>query len=231
MSVALLGGVYSRVRTLLNDDAATNWPDFVLHKKAILAFEELETELILAGIPIINSISTIMTVPAMTIDDINLDLSTVPGYPTDMILPIWVKERQVNQMQQDFVDMVECDFIPQIDLNITLGYWAWMQNTIMLRGALNSVQVQLRYQRLLPVPDINTDSIVVPLGQLFLSYKIAAMASDSVGDAARKADFNGVASMNLDRIIRMNIKQLQDTPAKRRPYHRGQGRNRVLRDI
>src|SRR5882724_10340159 len=107
MSVALLGDVYSRARMLLNDEEKANWPDFKLVTKAVLAFEELEAELILAGIPIIHAISTIITVPPISIDDNNLDLSTVSGYPTDLIIPIWLKERQIGQMNQDFVDMVE----------------------------------------------------------------------------------------------------------------------------
>src|SRR5258708_4690189 len=120
MSVAFLSDAYKRARTLLNDDDANNWPDHRLYTKAVLAFEELEAELIIAGIPIINSVSVILTVPAVTIDDNNLDLSTVTGYPTDMILPIWMKERQVGQQNRDFIDMVEVDFIPNIDLDIYL---------------------------------------------------------------------------------------------------------------
>lgn len=231
MSVPILGSVYKRVRGLLNDDEATNWPDYKLHNKAVLAFEELEAELLLAGIPIINSVSIIMTVPAMPYDDINLDLSTVNGYPTDMIMPIWLKERQLGEQNRDFIDMTEVDFIPNVDLDTYLHFWCWIQNTIMLRGAYNPIQVQLRYQRFLAVPNVNTDSIIVPLGQLFLAYRIAALAADSMGDRTKRVDLSQIADRNLDKVIRMNIKQLQDTPAKRRPYHRGQGRDRILRDF
>jgi hypothetical protein len=231
MSVRLLSDVFKQARTLLNDDEATNWPDYRLKTKAILAFEELEAELIVAGIPIIQSVSAIITVPAMIVDDSNLDLSTIPGYPTDMILPIWVKERQVAQRNQDFVDMVEVDFIPNIDLDIYLHYWCWQKNTIFLRGCLNSTQVEIRYQRYLSIPEVNTDSIIVPLGQLFIANRVAALAYQSLGNRQMWLDLSAVANVNLSRILDMNIKELQDTPAKRRPYHRGYGRNRVLRDF
>ena len=49
-----------------------------------------------------------------------------------MILPIWMKERQLGQWNQDFVDMVEVDFLPNIDLDVYLHYWCWYQNTILL---------------------------------------------------------------------------------------------------
>src|ERR1039458_2830789 len=130
MSVRFLSDVFKQARTLLNDDDATNWPDYRLHSKAIVAFEELEAELIVAGIPIIHSISAIINVPPVvppvtfppiSQDNSNLDLSTIPGWPTDMIFPIWVKERQVGQFNQDFVDMTEVDFIPNIDLDTSPG--------------------------------------------------------------------------------------------------------------
>jgi hypothetical protein len=234
MSVALFGDVLGRARTLLNDDDATNWPDTKLIPKAVQAFEELEADLILAGIPIINGQTIVLNVPAYLIfenNNVPFDLSTVPNYPTDMILPIWMKERQLGDQYRDFVDMVEVDFIPITDVDIYLRYWCWYQNTITLLGAFNPVQVMLRYQRFLPVPGVNTDSIVVPLGQLFLAYRIAALAADSLGDRQRRIDLTDQADKNLDRIIRMNIKQQQNLPTKRRPYHRGYGRNRVLRDF
>lgn len=231
MSIPQLSNVTDQVRALLNDEEATNWTDAKLRTKVIMSYEELESELLLAGIPIIQSASTIMNVPIMNTDDDNFDLSTVTGYPTDMILPIWLKERQLGQMNRDFVDVIECDFIPNVDITFTLSYWAWIDGTILVRGCTNPTQVQLRYQRLLTIPQLNTDSIIVPLGQMFLAYRVASFCAESLGDATRADRWLNTAKMNLDRIMRMNIKQLQDTPAKRRPYHRGPGRNRVLRDF
>ena len=229
--IRLLSDVYSRARGYLNDDEAANWTDYKLASKAVMAFEELEAELIIAGIPIIHSVTSVLTVPAITTDDINLDMSTVTGYPQDMILPIWLKERQVNQMNRDFVDMVETDFLPNIDRDNYLHYWCWFQNTIMLRGSMVDNQVQMRYQRYLPVPGVNTDSILVPLGQLYLAPRTAALAAYSAHDRQTWEDLTLEAKDNLERIRVMNIKELQNTPAKRRPYHRGYGRNRVLRDF
>jgi hypothetical protein len=134
-------------------------------------------------------------------------------------------------MQQDFIDMVECDFIPNISLDPYLHYWCWQKNTIFLRGALNPTQVELRYQRYLPIPQVNTDSIIVPLGQLFIANRVAALAHQSLGNMDMYQNLTDQATNNLGRIIDMNIRELQNTPAKRRPYHRGYGRNRVLRDF
>lgn len=230
MPLAQLSDAYLRARSYLNDEENTNWPDQKLYVKSLIAFEELEAELLLAGIPVIHSASVIMTIPPVTIDDNNLDMSSVTGYPTDMILPIWMKERLVGQMQQDFIDMVEVDFVPQINLDTYLHYWCWYQNKIILRGAINPTQVMLRYQRYLPSPSVNTDSLIVPLAQLFIGPRTAALCLNSLTDG-RYQILTVEANTNLERILAENVKQLQNTPAKRRPYHRGYGRNRVLRDF
>lgn len=233
--INILGDVLTRARTHLNDDEGSNWPDYRLIPKAQQAFEELEAELYLAGIPIINQQNVIMTVPAYDININNgtpLDLSTIPGYPRDMIMPIILKERQIGDQWRDFVDMIETDFPPVTSTDRNLRYWNWTGGRIYLMGAMFDRQVLIRYQRFLPLPGINTDSIAVPLGQLHLSYRTAALAALSVPDARQLAlDLDGRAQVNLDKIIRMNIKQQQNLPTKRRPYHRGQGRNRVLRDF
>ena len=235
--VNILNDVLTRARTHLNDDEAANWPDYRLITKAQQAFEELEAELYLAGIPIINSQNQIMLVPAYDInthDGVPLDLSTLPGYPRDMILPIILKERWPWEQWRDFIDMIETDFAPITTTDLRLRYWTWYQGKIVVMGALTDREVLIRYQRFLPLPGVNTDSISVPLGQLHLSYRTAALAASSLGDPDSRQlglDLNQVAQSNLDKIVRMNIKQQQNLPTKRRPYHRGYGRNRVLRDF
>jgi hypothetical protein len=231
----LLSDVLYRARTHLNDDDGNNWPDPRLIPKAQQAFEELEAELLLAGIPIINSQNAIFTVPAYDINSNNgvpLDLSTLPEYPRDMILPIIMKERAPWEQWRDFIDMIETDFAPITSTDLRLRYWTWYQGKIVVMGCLRDREVLLRYQRFLPVPGLNTDSIIVPLGQLHLSYRTAAIAAQSQPAMRQLAmDLDQRAQFNLDKIVRMNIKQIQNLPTKRRPYHRGYGRNRVLRDF
>jgi hypothetical protein len=230
-----LSDVLYRARTHLNDDDGSNWPDPRLIPKAQQAFEELEAELLLAGIPIINSQNAIFTVPAYDINvagGVPLDLSTLPGYPRDMILPIIMKERAPWEQWRDFIDMIETDFAPITSTDLRLRYWTWYQGKIVVMGCMRDREVLLRYQRFLPVPGLNTDSIIVPLGQLHLAYRTAAIAAASQPAMQQLAvALDQRAQFNLDKIVRMNIKQIQNLPTKRRPYHRGYGRNRVLRDF
>jgi len=219
--IAPLSTALSQARSHLNDDQALLWPDPKLIPKAQQAFNEMQAKLLLAGIPIMNAQTVVITIPALTTDDLNLDMSTVVGYPTDMILPIWMKERQVGDQFSDFVDMSECDFIPNVDKDIYLYYWAWIGQTIFLRGALVDTQVQLRYQRLLPLPQLNTDSTSVILCELFLAYRIASLCKFTIGDDKSGERLQNQALTNLDQIVRMSVKELQNLPAARQPYHRG----------
>lgn len=221
--IPLVGTVLSQARTLLNDDGALNWPDPKLIPKVQQAFNQMQADLLIAGIPIINAVSVIMTVPLLATDDSTVDLSTVSGYPVDMIMPMEMKERAVGEHQQDFVDMLEVDFIPQIERETKLRYWTWYQQTIVVRGATAANQVMLRYQRLLSLPNLNTDNTSVILSELYLSYKVAALASLASRDLAIADKLDAIANVNLYKIVQMNVKTLQNLPTRRRPYHRGKG--------
>lgn len=227
--VATAAQVLNSARTHLNDELGLNWNDTKLLPKLQEAHRELRAQLVLVGIPVVDEFSIIMTVPALTTDDSNQDLSVVAGYPTDMIIPIWIKERQVGQRNVDFHDMTQVDTIPYMDKSTYLGYWAWLEEVIVVRGALNSNQIQIKYGRNIPTPVVNTDNIGFMYGELFLSYRTAALAAGSTGNDQKNTYLTSQAERNLDTVIRMNIKSLQNLPAKRRPYHRGKGRNRVIR--
>ena len=220
MPVAMLSDVLSRARSHLNDDDASSWPDTRLVPKARQAFDELQIELLLNGIPIINSITVVLSVPASAADDTNYDMSAVTNYPTDMILPTWMKERSVGEMNTDFVDMKEVDFIPNVTKGDSLLYWSWYKQTILLRGATMANEVQLRYKRLLTNPSLNTDSVVVLLAETYLSYRVASLAMSSIGMKDREDSFNFQAKENLDKLVRINVKQMQNTPVHRQPYGR-----------
>src|SRR5690348_7524569 len=118
-------------RIHLNDEMGLMWPDNRLLPKFQEAHRELKNELILNGIPVVHEVSVVLTVPAGT-----TDLTTVTNYPSDMLIPIWLKERQVGQQNVDFTDMVQVSFIPNTQQEVYLNYWAWIEEKIMLLGAI-----------------------------------------------------------------------------------------------
>lgn len=226
-------------KTHLNDEYGRNWTDPKLFPKLQAAYAEMMGELTTNGVPIINNVSTIMTVIANTVDDNNVDLSNPASisagtYPTNMLEPIWMKERALGQANQDFVDMLKVDYIPQVSLSDTqLIWWSWMNGVIMLRGCTTPVQVQLRYRQQLQPPKKYTDLLVVTNAETFLGAETAYLAMASLPDGNRTiiTALKSLAERNLENVIAEAVKGLQNLPAKRRPYHRGRGRSRAIRDF
>lgn len=235
MPSALAGVAVKSIKSLLNDEQGTNWGDYKLYPKLRIAYQEMMNEFVLAGVPIINqNTTTPLTVAAITVDDNNVDLSTTAGYPTDMLEPIWMKERAVGQANKDFVDMTQVDFIPQVSLSgIQLIWWAWEHGTILLRGCTSPVQVIIRYKRQLSPPNVPTDDLIVPLAETFLAPETAYMALTSTPNYDEKVarSLKALAERNLENIVSQAVRGLQNLPSKRRPYHRGHGRSRAIRDF
>jgi len=219
--------VMTAARTHLNDDSAINWPDPNLLPKLQEAFRDLRLELEVNGIQVIDEVSADITVTAGT-----TDLSTATGYPTDMITPIWMKERQVGETDAFLISMTPIDFIPNVDQDITLNWWSWQMGTIKLLGALVNVVVQLRYRRDLLVPKLNSSTIGVALGESFLSYRTASIAFNSAKDFASGDRMETKAQMNLVKLIKFfTTYEKQLMPAKRQPYHRRNWFKNAIRSI
>ena len=226
MSV-LTDQVMMSARTHLNDDSAINWPDPNLLPKFQEAFRDLRLELELNGIQVTNEVSADITVPQSV-----TDLTTVTGYPTDLITPIWMKEKQVGETDAYLISMTPIDFIPNVDQDITLNWWSWQKNKILLLGALNDVIVQLRYHCDLTLPKLNSDPIGIILGESYLSYRTAAMAFASVKDFTSADRMDMRAETNKAKLIQFfTTYEKQLLPAKRQAYHRRNWFKNAIRSI
>ena len=207
--------VLESARIHLNDEMALQWPDNRLLPKFQEAHRELKNELILNGIPVVHEVSVILTVLAGV-----TDLTTIANYPADLLIPIWLKERQVGGTAVDFTDMTQVNFIPDVQQEQTLNNWCWIGEKIITIGALSDREVQIRYDRDLTFPIQVNDTIGVLLGETFLSYRTSALAALSVKDYDQAQALDSIAKANLDNVIAFNVKGLQNLPGRRRPYHR-----------
>lgn len=224
--MALASVAFDVARSKLNDVAATRWTDAVLLSFIQQAHRELQVKLDLEGIPVINAASVAMTVPALT-----TDLSTVTGYPTDLVKPEWMKEKQVGEPDQNYIDMGEKDFVPQEQQGVRLRYWVWIGEKIQLLGSVNATVAYLRYWRGLPAIASGSTALGFLYAENYVGPRAAALAGDSVGDDTGFDRWTTEAMSNLSDIIRMNVKGLQNLPARRMGYHRRGGARRMIRGI
>lgn len=226
MADATAGQAVTSALAHLNDMGQSIWNFNVLLPFLQEAHRELRAQVILNGIPVINEETAQLTVPINT-----TDLSTVSGYPTDMIVPIWMKEKQINDDYEDYVDMSPRDFLPTVDQDVWLYWWCWRRETILLIGSLNEENVLLRYRRQIPTPQASGDSLGWLQAENYLSYRTAALACNSIGEIQKGEMLTNQANINLDMVIRLNIKQVQTMPARKRPYHRRYANNTIVRGI
>jgi len=173
-------------------------------------------------------VSAIFKVPAGT-----KDLTVLPAYPDDLVQPIWLKERAPGQTDRDFIDMAEVDFLPQVLVDRRLIYWCWTGQKIMTISSYADREVMIRYKKALKIPQEATDNVGPFFGEIYLSYKTAALAVGSITPRdENKLEFLTLqADSSLEDLLKLAAMSAQNLPTKRRPYHRGRGRGRVIRAI
>lgn len=217
--MAIVADVFKAVRTHLDDDDAALWTDPRLMPKLQIAHQEMQAKLRLNGVPVLFSSSITLTVPAST-----TDLTTVTNYPTDLVEPIALFERDPGQAAQDFKEMLEVDFLPNINPTSNINNWTWQQQKILVSLSISISEVMIRYNRLLTQPTKVTDAIGVLFGDLYLGYRVAALAVASpTGNkiyGMRYAQLDQQANKYLEQVVAMATRQAQNMPAKRRGYHR-----------
>lgn len=219
--------VLTTARTHLNDDNAINWPDDNILPKFRAAFQDLQVELTINDVEILTEVSSELVVPAGT-----TDLTTVTGYPTDLISPTWLKEKQTDEDISFYIDMTPVDFIPMVAQDVRLVWWSWAKNKVLLLGALNNVDVTMRYQRRLTVPTLLSDDVVVLLSESYLAYQTAALCFQSAKDYRGADRMFQMAAFALDRVINTYItRDMQIMPTKRRAYHRRNAFRDIARNV
>jgi len=198
-------------RTLLNDDAMLVWHDSILLPKLAQAHTELVQKLELNGIPVVRAVTAAITVLAGATDlGVNL--------PTNIVEPSKMEERRPNEDISNTIPMTEVDYIPNLEKQDNLRYWAWLNETIQLLGANTDRVVHLYYMKSLPTPRSLTDALGVVGAESYLGPRVASLAASSVRDFANAKDKQATADASFDRIVRIQVKGQQNLPVRRRPF-------------
>ncbi len=195
-------------RAYLNDINGTTWTDPVLMSFLQIAHSELVQRLELNRTGVMKVQSPIITVPRG---------SVTLGYsqPSNIINPISMMEGQVGDDPDNFEDMVKVTFIPFIDQDTELTYWAWIGQNITFLGSTQDRDVILRYDGALQVPQRLTDQLGCIFAENYIGPRIVALAFTAIGkDNQRILD---LAEKNLYRLIQSQVTNDQ-RPTRRRGY-------------
>ena len=202
MSVQL-SVVLATARTLLNDDAATNWTDAALIPKAQQAHNELQIKLRRAAAPVMRGFYT------ETITAGGLVFVTPPS---DLVAPIQLWETAQGGGVNTYQLMTESDPLPNVVAGPLMIYWAWVEEVVTFIGATANRQIMMRYWRAIPLPTTNTDLIGFINGELYLAPRTAALAAGSVGQAQEMGVLSQLADGSLTEVILSNRGRAPQSP-------------------
>jgi len=195
--------VLATARTLLNDDAATNWTDASLIPKLQQAHKELQIKLRRAAAPLMKG--TYVEAVAST-------TTTFATPPVDLVAPIQLWEKAGADPVTLYALMTESDPLPNVVQTATMIWWAWVAEVVTFIGSSANRTIKMLYWRSLPLPAANTDSIGFINGELYLAPRTAAIAAGSVGQAAEMGTLAAMADASLAEVILSNRGRAPQSP-------------------
>lgn len=213
----LASAVMDRARAALNDASGQLFTNNVLLPFLNNAWEDLQSEMQVNGLPTVFGATAALTIPAGAIV-----LSTVstPPLPTNLVEPQNLYERRPGETR--WYPMGEYPGLLPTYQGETLGIWQWRGDTIKFVGATTDREILIEYTSSLP--EITGANTVIPIdsAKLFLAYKTAAEAASDVGQNPQRAEsLSARANVEKQKFIAIRVKGLQGLSVRRIPYTSG----------
>lgn len=198
---------FKTARMLLNDINGITWSDHLLIPLMQQAHTELVQELELNSHGVVTYETIPIYVPANT--------QTMPNLPANIVNPESMMERVPRTSRDSFVDMMRVTYIPQVNPEMQLHFWAWMQDEIRFVGATQDREVILRYKGLIVTPEVLTDPLGCIHAETYIGPRIAALAKDIAGVDSEKT--TEMAEKALYKLVQSHVHKNQ-RPVRNRAY-------------
>lgn len=218
-------------RSCLNDVSGNVFSDSVLLPYMNSAYRQIQRALSVAGGPLFIVDNVTFTLAAVVSADPSVQTSlTDAGYnngstnanppqlPTDLLEPekIWERPTGSTNDFQEMTDLTEGGGLPSLPQGSTLGVWEWRTDGIYFIGALQSVDIRLRYKKLLPDLTQGSDPILIPNAADCLAYNGAAMAATARGSLLADKWVNA-GEVSLENLVAAAVRREQNRVRRRRP--------------
>jgi len=242
--------VLSRIRMILNDsevvggDVLTDTAPFTFDV-VNAGFERVQVELATVGVETMAKETWLVALPSMPIIDpegrliindaganiiypgvnaINNKFSAVPQLPPDLVVPLACWERQngtsnftgpkMRQSNDGLLNMQQTQFL--ID-------WQWLEDGLYFRGALQSQDLKLRYEK--QMPRLSSPSDPVPIRGVLnaAAYRSAEFFCESRGGQL-SPQFMKNADDEIFLLKQVSARRRQRKQVRRRPYSGRGGR-------
>jgi hypothetical protein len=233
--------VLNRIRTIINDseiqggDVLTDTAVFTFY---LLngAFERVQLELARVGVETFIEYAWLIGLPSMPIVDpegrmwvndsgtsifypngVGDVFSLIPQLPTDLIFPLKLWERQ-NGTQNFAIPMQQPNTgLFNMDQQTYLVDWEWEQDKILFRGALQSQDVKIKYEKHLPLLAATTDPVPIRGVVNAAAYQGARIFAASRGGAILP-EFKAQADYEISLLQQISARRRQRKQVRRMPY-------------
>lgn len=198
-------------KVLLNDPSGTIYADAKLIPLMQKAYRELQTKMMLNGLPVLKESATAVPVAIGVVA-----LGDGSGLPTDFIYPIELAERNSGSTDL-YEDMDETEWEQTLLPSTSLLYWNWREEEIKFLGATTAREVRIRYMKGLTRITATTTPISITNAVTYLAVRTAAIAALVLGsNPTRASALQGDAGSALDDLLGVLVKRQQAIPIRRR---------------
>ncbi|SRR6266550_3616928 len=240
--------VLLRARAILNDmeiqggDVLTDVAPFSIQFLQI-AYESVQRQLAIVGVEVNVSYAWLLAIPTMPINDpegrLIIDDSgthivypngangsnfALPQLPVDLVVPLKLWERQTNTVNNPGLMAHPPGGLRTMGQQTFLVDWEWVGDKLEFRGALQSQDVKIKYEKqLAPIVSVNDP---VPIRGVLnaAAYETAAAFAASRGSTLA-AGYDKVGQSEIHALQQLSVRQRQRGHHRRQPYSGSGGRN------
>ena len=208
-----------------------------------IGYESIQRQLARVGVEVSVSYAWLLALPTMPINDpegrLIIDDSgthivypngangsnlALPQLPVDLVVPLKLWERQTNTVNNPGLMVHPPGGLRTMSQQTFLVDWEWVGDKLEFRGALQSQDVKIKYEKqLAPIVSVNDP---VPIRGVLnaAAYETAAAFANSRGSALA-AGMDKVGQSEIFALQQLSVRQRQRGHHRRQPYGRNNGRN------
>lgn len=231
--------VMNRARVFANDAGLSLAGDLLADSQPYVpellnaAYESLQDDMTLNGVETMGKEVILTPIQPVVTPDPGVQVSlgyngfnngttnyNVPALPADMLGPLKLMERPTGTVGQ-FIPMVErIDGLPSLTQSSFLRWWQWLNDQIVMIGALQQNDIKLRYNVILPklVLTPQPSQVLILRGKNALAWKIVEIFAAGRDGEEGAAFAGGKYQEELTKLLGRTAKRKQRAVSRRQPW-------------
>lgn len=152
-----------------------------------------------------------------------------PLLPDDLVAPLRIRERWNGSTQAAIPMRRPNDGLVALPIGGNVGtylrFWDWLDDTLWFYGATQAIDIELKYEKSLPILSAVTDTVPIRGVNNAAAYRVAQDFTAGRGGAASPG-FGVRGQAELDYLVNRTVRARQRVSCRRRPFRGGSGGRR-----